>query len=103
MTKVAAQMSITLNDCDAGPMDPHEPQDASGWMERRPEAGLLEQLEVHIAPVVPNRRGDLHVLPRLVRAGTCLYDVAGGSVRTLQNLSRQRPERRDQPAFPHHV
>jgi dihydrofolate reductase len=29
--------------------------------------GLLEQLELHIAPVVPNRRRDhLHVLPRLL-------------------------------------
>ncbi len=41
-------------------------------------AGLLEQLELHIAPVVPNRRRDLHVLPRLLSGGTCLCDVAGG-------------------------
>ena len=49
-------------------------------------AGLLEQLELHIAPVVPDRRRDLHVLPRLVGDGTCLYNVADGSVRKLQNL-----------------
>jgi dihydrofolate reductase len=52
-------------------------------------AGLLEQLELHIAPVVPDRRRDLHVLPRLVGDGTCLYNVADGSVRKLQNLGRR--------------
>jgi hypothetical protein len=52
-------MSISLDGCYAGPMDPATPQDAAGWMEG-PEAGLLEQLELHIAPVVPDRRGDLH-------------------------------------------
>jgi hypothetical protein len=52
-------------------------------------AGLLEQLELHIAPVVPDRRGDLHVLPRLLGDGTCLYAVADGSVRKLQNLGRR--------------
>jgi dihydrofolate reductase len=52
-------------------------------------AGLLEQLGPHIAPVVPDRRGDLHVLPRLLGDGTCLYDVADGSVRKLQNLGRR--------------
>jgi hypothetical protein len=65
MTKVTAQMSISLDGCYAGPMDPRDPQDAAGWMEGGPEAGLLEQLELHIAPVVSDRRGDLHVLPRL--------------------------------------
>jgi dihydrofolate reductase len=52
-------------------------------------AGLLEQPELHIAPVVPDRRGDLHVLPRLLGDGTRLYDVADGSVRKLQNLGRR--------------
>ena len=52
-------------------------------------AGLLEQLELHITPVVPDRRGGLHVLPRLVGDGTCLYNVADGSVRKLQNLGRR--------------
>jgi hypothetical protein len=131
MTKATAQMAISLDGCDAGPMDPHDPQDAAGWMQG-PEApgffrvtrwvtsamgwrgrqgyaggepvavagggtllrqvigaGLLEQLELHIAPVVPDRRGDLHVLPRLLGDGTCLYAVADGSVRKLQNLGRR--------------
>jgi dihydrofolate reductase len=52
-------------------------------------AGLLEQLELHIAPVVPDRRGDLHVLPRLLGDGTRPYNVADGSVRKLQNLGRR--------------
>jgi dihydrofolate reductase len=52
-------------------------------------AGLLEQLGLHIAPVVPDRRGDLHVLPRRLGDGTCLYDVSDGSVRKLQNLGRR--------------
>jgi hypothetical protein len=125
MTKVTAQKAISLDGCYAGPMDPHDPQDAAGWMQG-PEApgffrvtrwvtgamgwrgrqgyaggepvavagggtllrrvigaGLLEQLELHIAPVVPDRRGGLHVLPRLVGDGTCLYNVADGSVRKL--------------------
>jgi hypothetical protein len=37
MTKVTAQMAISLDGCYAGPMDPHEPQDAAGWMQG-PEA-----------------------------------------------------------------
>jgi hypothetical protein len=58
-------------------------------MEGGPEAGLLERLELHIGPVVPDRRRDhLHVLPRLLGDGTCLYDVAGGSMGKLQNLGR---------------
>jgi hypothetical protein len=81
MTKVTAQMSISLDGCYAGPMDPPAPQDAAGWMEG-PEAGLLEQLELHVASAVPDRRGDLHVLPRLPRDGTP-YDVADGSMRKL--------------------
>jgi hypothetical protein len=44
------------------------------------------QLELHIAPVVPDRRGDLHVLPRLLGDGTRPYDVAGRSMRKLQDL-----------------
>jgi dihydrofolate reductase len=52
-------------------------------------AGLLEQLQLHIAPVAPNRRRDLHVLPRLLGDRTCLYNVADGSVRKLQNLGRR--------------
>ena len=47
------------------------------------------QLELHIAPVVPDRRGDLHVLPRLLGDGTRRYDVAGGSMRKLQSLGRR--------------
>jgi dihydrofolate reductase len=43
----------------------------------------------HLAPVVPDRRGDLHVLPRLLGDGTRLYDVADGSVRKLQDLGRR--------------
>ena len=35
---------------------------------------------------------DVHVLPRLLGAGTWLYDVAGGSMRKMQNLGRRRPE-----------
>jgi hypothetical protein len=34
-------------------------------------------------------RGDLHVLPRLLGDGTRRYDVAGGSMRKLQNLGRR--------------
>jgi len=52
-------------------------------------AGLLEQLELHIAPVVPDRRSDLHILPRLLGDGTRPHDVADGSVRKLQNLGRR--------------
>jgi hypothetical protein len=52
-------------------------------------AGLLQHLEWHIAPVVPDRRGDLHVLPRLLGDGTRRYAVADGSVRKLQNLGRR--------------
>jgi hypothetical protein len=87
--------------------------DATGWRERHGCAGgepsinsdiieatfaaagayawadLLEQLELHIAPLVPDRRGDLHVLPRLLRDGTRLYDVADGSMRKLQDLGRR--------------
>jgi hypothetical protein len=63
MTKVTAEMSMSL--------------------------GLLEQVELHIAPVVPDRRGDLHVLPRLLGDGTRQYDAADGSTRRLQNLSRR--------------
>src|ERR687892_2033673 len=37
MTKVTAQMSISLDGCYAGPMDPRDPQDAAGWMQG-PEA-----------------------------------------------------------------
>jgi hypothetical protein len=37
MTKVTAQMSISLDRCYAGPMDPRDPQDAAGWMQG-PEA-----------------------------------------------------------------
>jgi hypothetical protein len=68
---------------------PTRPQDAAGWMEGGPEAGLLEQLELHIAPGVPDRRGYLHVLPQLLGDGTCLYDVADVSVRKLQKLGRR--------------
>jgi hypothetical protein len=89
MTKVTAQMSISLDGRNAGPMDPRDPQDAAGWMEGGPEAGLLESLERHIAAVVPDRRGDLHVLPCVVGEGTCLSDVADGFVRKLQNLGRR--------------
>jgi hypothetical protein len=89
MTKVTAQMSISLDGCYVGPMDPRDPQDAAGWMKGGPEAGLLEQLVLHSAPVVPDRRGDVHVLPRLLGDGTCVYDVADGSVRKLQNLDRR--------------
>ena len=32
---------------------------------------------------------DLHVLPRLLGDGTRRYDVAGGSMRKLQNLGRR--------------
>jgi hypothetical protein len=32
---------------------------------------------------------DLHILPRLLGAGTRLYDVAGGTMRKLQNLGRR--------------
>lgn len=86
---MTAQMCISLDGCYAGPMDPRDPQDAAGWMEGGPEAGILEQLELHIAPVVPDRRGDLQVLPRLPRDGTRPYDVADGSMRKLQNLGRR--------------
>jgi hypothetical protein len=51
--------------------------------------GLLEQLELHIAPVVPTRRHGLDVPPRLLGDDTSLYDVAGGSVRKLQNLGQR--------------
>ena len=61
MTKVTAQRSISLDGCYAGPMDPRD----------------------------PHRRRDLHVLTRLLGDGTCLYDVAGGSVCKLQNLGRR--------------
>jgi dihydrofolate reductase len=37
MTKVTAQMSISLDGCYAGPLDPRDPQDAAGWMQG-PEA-----------------------------------------------------------------
>ncbi len=52
-------------------------------------AGLLQQLELHITPVAPDRRGDLHVFPRLLGDGTRPYAVADGSVRKLQNLGRR--------------
>jgi hypothetical protein len=115
MAKVTAQMAISLDGCYAGPMDPHDPKDAAGWMQGpgapgffrvtrwvtgamgwrgRQEyaggefvavagggtllrqvigAGLFQQLEWHITPVVPDRRGDLHVLPRLLGDGTRPY------------------------------
>ena len=34
---------------------------------------------------------DLHVLSRLLGDGTRRYDVAGGSMRKLQNLGRRCP------------
>lgn len=74
MTKVTAHMSISLDGCYAGPMDPRDPQDAAGWMQ---------------GPEVPDRRGDLYVLPRLLGDGTRLDDVADGFVRKLQNLGRR--------------
>jgi hypothetical protein len=40
MTKVTAQMSISLAGCNAGPMGPRDPQDAARRTERGPEAGL---------------------------------------------------------------
>jgi hypothetical protein len=33
MAKVTAQMAISLDGCYAGPMDPHDPKDAAGWMQ----------------------------------------------------------------------
>jgi len=74
MTKVTAHVSISLDGCYAGPMDPRDPQDAAGWMQ---------------GPEVPDRRGDLYVRPRLLGDGTRLDDVADGFVRKLQNLGRR--------------
>jgi hypothetical protein len=94
---------VHFSGCYVGPMDPRDPQDAAGWMKGGPEAGLLEELVLHSAPVVPDRRGDVHVLSRLLGDGTRPYDVADGSVRQLQNPGRRWPERLNQAPFPHHL
>jgi hypothetical protein len=47
------------------------------------------QLELHIAPVVPDLRGDLHVLRRPLGDGARPYDVAGRSMRKLQDLGQR--------------
>ena len=64
-----------------------EPVAVAGTLLRRViGAGPLQQFELHIAPVVPDRRGDLHVLPCRLGDGTRLYEVADGPVRKPQNL-----------------
>jgi hypothetical protein len=56
-----------VENASVGPTQRHDQGDST-----EVGAGLLEQLELQVAPVVPCRRRDLHVLPRLLGDGTCL-------------------------------
>ncbi|MGH9229185.1 MAG: hypothetical protein ACRD07_10765 [Acidimicrobiales bacterium] len=90
MTKVTAQMSISLEGCYAGPMDRRDPQVAAGWMQGPEAPGLFRVTRwVTDATGWRERQGLRRRQGPAAGDGTCLYDVADGSVPKLQNLGRR--------------
>lgn len=71
---VAEAVRIGLDAADGKNLEIFSPSIGTQLLER----GLIDEV-------------DLHVPPRLLGAGTRLYDVAGGSMRKLQNLVGDDP------------